>query len=93
MSAPCRYHCAHDSRQDGRYAMQSAYRKPSDGCLNKQIVTLEPTPMIDSTPNLKSLLANSSLFGMLDEQQLDEVVSSTSSMRANANTCVGKSVV
>lgn len=44
--------------------------------------------MIDSTPNLKSLLSNSSLFGMLDEHQLDEVVSSTSSMRVNANMCV-----
>lgn len=53
-----------------------------------QIVMLEPMQMIDSTPNLKSILANSSLFGMLDEQQLDEVVSNTNSMRVNANMCV-----
>lgn len=44
--------------------------------------------MIDSTPSLKSILAKTSLFGMLDEGQLDAIVANTSSMRVPPNTSV-----
>ena len=57
-------------------------------CLNIRIMKLESTPMNDPTHNLKGILANTSLFGMLDEQQLDEIVSSTSLMRIGPNMCV-----
>jgi CRP-like cAMP-binding protein len=56
--------------------------------LNNQFATLELTPMNDATYNLKSILANSSLFRMLDEPQLDALVSRTSSIRVNANMSV-----
>lgn len=46
--------------------------------------------MNDLTPNLKSILANTSLFKMLDERQLDEVAANTSSMRVSPNLCVVK---
>lgn len=38
--------------------------------------------------NLKRILANTSLFRMLDERQLDEVTSATQPIRATTNTCV-----
>lgn len=44
--------------------------------------------MNDITPNLKSILANTSLFKMLDERQLAEIVANTSSMRVSPNRCV-----
>lgn len=39
--------------------------------------------MNDITPNLKSILANTSLFKMLNERQLDEIVANISSMRVS----------
>lgn len=44
--------------------------------------------MNDITPNLKNILANTSLFKMLDERQLDEIAANTSSMRVSPNMCV-----
>lgn len=44
--------------------------------------------MNDPTYNLKSIVANTSLFRMLDEQQLDEIVANTSAMRVRPNMCV-----
>ncbi len=44
--------------------------------------------MDDVTPNLKSILANTSLFQMLDESQLDEIVAKTSPLRLAQNICV-----
>lgn len=44
--------------------------------------------MNDITPNLKSILANTSLFKMLNERQLDEIVANTSSMRVSQNMCI-----
>ena len=38
--------------------------------------------------NLKSILANTSLFGMLNDRQLDEVALNTTSMRVARNICV-----
>jgi len=38
--------------------------------------------------NLKRILANTSLFRMLDERQLEEVTSATQPIRATTNTCV-----
>lgn len=38
--------------------------------------------------NLKSILANTSLFKMLSERQLEEVAVNTTSMRVNPNMCV-----
>lgn len=43
------------------------------------------TPHDDSS-NLKNILANTSLFRMLDEQQLDDILSSTRSAQAKAHT-------
>ena len=77
----------HGIRQDDRDAAMRASELPGR-CLNNQIATLELTPMNDATQNLKSILANSSLFGMLDERQLDEVVSHTTSMRVDAHLSV-----
>ena len=56
--------------------------------MNNQIATPELTPMNDATHNLKSILANSSLFGMLDERQLDDIVCHTNSMRVGAHLSV-----
>ncbi|WP_168798583.1 MULTISPECIES: Crp/Fnr family transcriptional regulator [Oxalobacteraceae] len=38
--------------------------------------------------NLRRILANTSLFRMLDDRQLDEVTASTQPIRASTNTCV-----
>lgn len=38
--------------------------------------------------NLKRILANTSLFRMLDDRQLDEITSGTQPIRATTNTCV-----
>lgn len=46
------------------------------------------SPREDSMQNLKRILANTSLFRMLDERQLDEVTSATQPIRATTNTCV-----
>lgn len=51
-------------------------------------MALEPIPMNDATHNLKGILANTSLFGMLDEPQLDEIACGTSLMRVSPNMCV-----
>lgn len=42
-------------------------------------------PMNDPMPNLKSIMANSSLFKMLDDDQLDLIVAGTSYTRISAN--------
>lgn len=42
----------------------------------------------DSGQNLKRILANTSLFRMLDDRQLDEIVSATQPIRAGTNTNV-----
>ena len=42
--------------------------------------------MDDATRKLKGILANTSLFQMLDDGQLDEIVANTSSMRVDPNT-------
>lgn len=42
----------------------------------------------DSVQNLKRILANTSLFRMLDDQQLDEITSATQPIRASTNTSV-----
>jgi len=44
--------------------------------------------MNHSTPNLKDTLAETWLFRMLDEQQLDQIVSQTCSMPVGQNVCV-----
>lgn len=44
--------------------------------------------MNDAPPNMKSILANTSLFKMLDERQIEEIAASTNSMRVNQNMCV-----
>ena len=38
--------------------------------------------------NLKRILANTSLFRMLDERQLDEITAATQPIRATTNTSV-----
>ncbi|HJV83442.1 Crp/Fnr family transcriptional regulator [Noviherbaspirillum sp.] len=38
--------------------------------------------------NLRRILANTSLFRMLDDRQLDEVTAATQPIRASTNTCV-----
>ena len=42
----------------------------------------------DIARNLKSILANASLFKMLDERQLDAIVAATSPMRMAQSSCV-----
>lgn len=42
-------------------------------------------PMNESLPSLKSIMANSSLFKMLDDAQLDAIVAGTSFSRVSAN--------
>jgi CRP/FNR family transcriptional regulator, dissimilatory nitrate respiration regulator len=44
--------------------------------------------MNDSTHNLKDILANTWLFRMLDEQQLDKIVFHTCAMSLSQNMCV-----
>jgi CRP/FNR family transcriptional regulator, dissimilatory nitrate respiration regulator len=44
--------------------------------------------MIDHTHNLKGILANTSLFSMLNEQQLDAIASNTNFLRFNPNMLV-----
>jgi CRP/FNR family transcriptional regulator, dissimilatory nitrate respiration regulator len=44
--------------------------------------------MNEPTPNLRSILANTSLFKMLDEKQLDEIMLNTNPMRVGQNMCV-----
>lgn len=39
-------------------------------------------------PNMKNILANTSLFRMLNEKQLDSIVDNTNSMRVGTNMCV-----
>jgi CRP-like cAMP-binding protein len=46
------------------------------------------SPREDTMQNLKRILANTSLFRMLDERQLDEITCSTQPIRASTNTCV-----
>lgn len=46
--------------------------------------------MNDSTQTLKNTLADSWLFRMLDEQQLDQIVSRTCAMPVSQNMCVVK---
>lgn len=46
------------------------------------------SPRDDSMQNLKRILANTSLFRMLDEHQLDEITAATQPIRASTNTCV-----
>ncbi|MEO6352799.1 MAG: Crp/Fnr family transcriptional regulator [Burkholderiaceae bacterium] len=42
----------------------------------------------DDSANLKSILANTSLFKMLNEQQLDDILSDTRSVHAKAHTAI-----
>ncbi|MEO8171279.1 MAG: hypothetical protein ABI575_10505, partial [Oxalobacteraceae bacterium] len=42
----------------------------------------------DDSANLKSILANTSLFKMLNEQQLDDILSDTRSVHAKAHTVI-----
>lgn len=42
-------------------------------------------PMNESLPSLKNIIANSSLFKMLDDAQLDQIVAGTSFSRISAN--------
>lgn len=44
--------------------------------------------MHDIAPSLKSILANTSMFKMLDERQLNEVAACTSPMRVSPNSCI-----
>lgn len=46
------------------------------------------SPRDDAANNLRRILANTTLFRMLDDRQLDMVVSGTSPIRATGNTCV-----
>ncbi len=46
------------------------------------------SPRDDTMQNLKRILANTSLFRMLDEHQLDDITSVTQPIRASTNTCV-----
>jgi CRP/FNR family transcriptional regulator, dissimilatory nitrate respiration regulator len=50
----------------------------------------ELTPMNDSTQTLKNTLADSWLFRMLDDQQLDQIVAHTCAMPISQNMCVVK---
>ena len=51
-------------------------------------MALELTPMNESTHNLRGILANTSLFGMLDERQLGAIASNTSLVRVSPNMLV-----
>jgi CRP-like cAMP-binding protein len=44
--------------------------------------------MHDASSSLKSILTNTSLFRMLNERQLEEVIANTASLRVRQNTCV-----
>lgn len=59
-------------------------------CLRETEMRVERTrtPREDAASNLRRILANTSLFRMLDEQQLDTVAIATSPIRASSNTCV-----
>lgn len=46
------------------------------------------SPRDDAAQNLRRILANTSLFRMLDERQMGEIAAATSPIRASSNTCV-----
>lgn len=42
----------------------------------------------DDSSNLKKILANTNLFRMLNEQQLDDILCATKTMQTKANTAI-----